>query len=142
MASSNRRRLTSSDATPNPPISLDEISEHMNILTLLDSVDENSDRFSPNTSHNLATTELQLHRMLSLRSQISTTSSDAQRHADASENDDAIEKSERELVERYSDWMGSQSFSNSQSRMIIHYGKISRCISLWNKAFANGIIPT
>lgn len=92
MASSNRRRLTSSDATPNPPISLDEISEHMNILTLLDSVDENSDRFSPNTSHNLATTELQLHRMLSLRSQISTTSSDAQRHADASENDECYRK--------------------------------------------------
>ncbi|KAM0257744.1 hypothetical protein ACHAQJ_004195 [Trichoderma viride] len=78
MASSNRRRLASSDAYPASPTLEKQISEDMSLLSLLDAVDKED---SPQEALN--NTELELHRMLSLRSQISTTSSDAERHASA-----------------------------------------------------------
>lgn len=92
MASSTRRRLTSSESYPASPTLMDQISENMSLLSLLDAVNEDLETHSPQIVHNLATTELELHRMLSLRSQISTTSSDAQRHAAASDHEECYRK--------------------------------------------------
>ncbi|KAL7784318.1 hypothetical protein V8C37DRAFT_396110 [Trichoderma ceciliae] len=97
MASSNRRRLdTSSDYYPASPTLENEISANMNLLSLLDVVAEEDSlifNLSNQDAHGLASTELELHRMLSLRSQISTTSSDAERHAAAqSEKENSFRK--------------------------------------------------
>jgi hypothetical protein len=68
-----------------------QISENMSLLSLLDAVsEEDSAAFSlpPQVAQGLAPTDLELHRMLSLRSQISTTSSGAERHATVQSQDD------------------------------------------------------
>ncbi|KAL7959372.1 zinc finger domain-containing protein [Trichoderma compactum] len=80
---SNRRRLhTSSEIYPASPRLEKDISDSLTLVSLLD-----AGAIEVSTSNlqvdDLARRELELHRMLSLRNQISTTSSDAQRHAAA-----------------------------------------------------------
>ncbi|RFU82149.1 pre-mrna splicing factor atp-dependent rna helicase prp43 [Trichoderma arundinaceum] len=83
----SRRRLnTSSDGYPVSPTLEKDISANFRLLSLLDAVPDEESLMQE--AHGLHSNELDLHRMLSLRSQISTTSSDAQRHATAQDQNE------------------------------------------------------
>ncbi|KAH0529250.1 hypothetical protein TsFJ059_004019 [Trichoderma semiorbis] len=121
----NRRRLnTSSEIYPTSPRLEKDISDNLTLLSLLDAGAGESSTSNPQV-HGLARRELELNRMLSLRSQISTTSSDAQRHT-------AAQSRSEPTFRKIGAGACGAIFGQDGKSIVIKLAKTDDELSLWN----------
>ncbi|UKZ52201.1 hypothetical protein TrVGV298_005976 [Trichoderma virens] len=121
----NRRHLhTSSEIYPASPTLEKEMSASLTLPSLLEAVTEEGST-SNVQAHGLASQELELHRMLSLRSQISTTSSNAHRYA-------APQSQSEPTFRKIGAGACGAIFGQDGKSIVIKLAKTDDELSLWN----------